>query len=440
MTLAVKPLRTVNSLVEAWSSLSKVERLQTFQELSRQDAEDIFLSLPTTHQAEIYSSVADSERRSWIRLLAPDDAADLIQELQPELRTESILLLDSPTRTEVYALLAYAEDKAGGLMNSRFLRLRPEASVDEAIRYLRAQINSQVESMTYAYVLEADQKLIGVVSFRQLFTAPPDKRVMNIMKTDLITIPEEMDQEKISILFSKQGLMAIPVIDQNHHMKGIITIDDIIHVVQEEATEDIQKIGGTQVLEGSYLETNIFQMVKKRIGWLAMLFIGELFTATAMGYFSSEIERAVVLALFIPLIISSGGNSGSQASTLIIRAMALGEVQFKNWWQVFFREICSGLLMGSMLALIGLSRILLWPNRTALYGEHYMLVGLAVAASIISVVLWGGLVGSMLPFILRRLGFDPAAASAPLVATLVDVTGLVIYFSLAALILTGTVL
>jgi magnesium transporter len=234
--------------------------------------------------------------------------------------------------------------------------------------------------------------------------------------------------------------MAFPVVDSEGRMKGIVTLDDIVDVVREEATEDIQKIGGTAVLDAPYLRMSTFAMIKKRVGWLSVLFLGESLTATAMGYFEAEIARAVVLALFVPLVISSGGNSGSQATTLVIRAMALGEIKLRDWWHVMRREIVSGLGLGATLASIGIARILLWQALFHTYGEHHLQIAMCVALSLVGVVLWGTLVGSMLPFLLRRLGLDPATASAPFVATLVDVTGLVIYFSVARVILEGTLL
>ena len=260
------------------------------------------------------------------------------------------------------------------------------------------------------------------------------------MKSDLIKIPVDLDQEQIGQVFSQQNLMALPVIDSLGHMKGIVTFDDVATAIQEEATEDIQKLGAVETLDAPYFKTSLLQMIKKRGGWLIILFVGEMFTATAMAYFQVEIERAVVLALFIPLIISSGGNSGSQASTLIIRAMALGEVRLKDWWRVFIREVLTGLCLGAFLGLVGLLRIMIWPTREEVYGAHYFLVALTVAASIVGVVLWGTISGSMLPFLLRKLKFDPASASAPAVATLVDVTGLIIYFTMAILILKGVLL
>ena len=427
-------------LLEAWNLLVPEDRLESFQALPRPEAEDLFLSLSARDQAELLLMLPQPERRSWIRLLAPDDAADLIQEIPPEEREEILALLDDTTRKEVNGLLAYAEDDAGGLMNPRYVRVRPDMTVDEAITYLRRQAADRAGAMYYAYVLDAEQKLRGVVSFRKLLSARPDQRVEELMQTDLITVPEAMDQEELSRLFATYRLVSFPVVDAQGHMKGIVTLDDIVDVVREEATEDIQKIGGTAALDAPYLRIGIVDMIKKRAGWLAALFIGETLTATAMGYFEAEIARAVVLALFVPLVISSGGNSGSQATTLIIRAMALGEVRLRDWWRVVQREFFSGLGLGVILATIGIIRILVWQAFFHTYGQHHLLVALTVAASLVGVVLWGTLVGSSLPFLLRRLGFDPASASAPFVATLVDVTGLVIYFTTAKIVLSGTLL
>ena len=249
-----------------------------------------------------------------------------------------------------------------------------------------------------------------------------------------------MDQEALSKLFMRHHLLMVPVVDAEGRIKGIVSVDDIVDVVQEEATEDIQKIGGAASLDGPYLQVSLAKMIQKRAGWLAALFLGEMLTATAMGYFEAEIARAVILALFVPLIISSGGNSGSQATTLVIRAMALGEVRPRDWWRVIRREFTTGLALGLILAAIGLVRILLWQYWFGTYGEHYFLIAMTVGLSLVGVVMWGSLMGSILPFILRSLGFDPASASAPFVATIVDVTGLVIYFTVAAVVLRGTLL
>lgn len=428
------------SLIESWSAFGPGERKNRFAELPRTEAEELFLNLRPHEQAELIIEASVLEKRSWVRMLAPDDVADLIQEMGTEHKDEILAILDPQTRREVIALLAYEEDNAGGLMSSRFVRLRPDMSVDEAISYIRIQAKTQVETIYYAYVIDADQTLIGSVSFRELFSAAPHKKIRDIMTDDLVKIPLNLDQEQIAKIFAQQNLMALPVVDEWGHMKGIVTFDDIANVLQEEATEDIQKLGAVEALDLPYLKTSFREMIKKRGGWLLVLFVGEMLTASAMGFFQHEIEKAVVLALFIPLIISSGGNSGSQASTLIIRAMALGEVRLKDWWRVLGRELMAGLCLGLILGTIGLLRVWLWPTREQTYGEHYIGIGLTVGISVIGVVLWGTISGSMLPFVLRKLKLDPATASAPFVATLVDVTGLIIYFTAAHMVLSGTLL
>ena len=275
---------------------------------------------------------------------------------------------------------------------------------------------------------------------RVYFSARGETHVSEVMATDLVTVPEQMDQEEVGRIFAQHDLVAVPVLDADGVMKGIVTIDDIVDVVEEEATEDIQKLGGMQALDAPYLQVGLWEMVKKRAGWLTVLMIGEMFTATAMGYYEHQISKAVVLALFVPLIISCGGNSGSQASTLVIRALALNELRLKDWRRVLGRELKAGLALGLILGVIGVLRIVLWPDAAEVYSEHYVGVGLAVGASVGGVVLWGATMGAMLPLLLHRAGFDPASASAPFVATLVDVTGLMIYFSVATSVLKGTLL
>ena len=429
----------VAELKEQWSGLAPEDRLAAFQALPADEADDLFLGLSTREQYELLRHLPAGRRRIWVRLLPPDDAADLIQECPEEERTWLLELLDDFTRAEVIGLLAYKEDAAGGLMNPRFARLRPEMTVDEAISYLRRQVG-HVATIYYGYVLDPDQRLLGVASFRELFTGDRNALVRDVMRTDFIFVGEEMDQEAVAKLFSEHRLLAVPVVDAGGHIKGIVTADDIVDVVKEEAGEDIQKLGGLEVLTGPYMETKFGQMVRKRGGWLAVLFFGEMFTATAMAYFEDEIARAVVLAMFIPLIISSGGNSGSQAATLVIRAMAVGEVRLRDWWRVMRREVLTGLMLGGILGTIGFVRIELWQAAFRLYGEHSLFVALTVGVSLVAVVMWGTLSGSMLPFLLRGLGLDPATASAPFVATIVDVSGLVIYFTVASLILRGTLL
>ena len=431
---------TPSELYEAWPILSTEERVEGFEVLERKHADDFFLQLNARDRAELILGLPAGERRLWMRLLAPDDAADLIQEAPAEEREGLLALLDDATRREVKGLLDYAEDDAGGLMNTRYSRLRADMTVDEAISYLRRDARAREKTVYYAYVVDVEERLLGVVSFRDLIVASGEKLVREVMRTEVISAPEDLDQEALSQLFMRHHLMMVPVVDAQGRIKGIVSVDDIVDVVQEEATEDIQKLGGVETLQGPYLQVPLLRMIQKRAGWLAALFLGEMLTATAMGQFQAEIARAVVLALFVPLIISSGGNSGSQATTLVIRAMALGELRIRDWWRVMRREFITGLGLGAILACIGLIRILTWQGLFNAYGEHYLLIAMTVALSLVGVVLWGSLIGSILPFILRGLGFDPASASAPFVATLVDVTGLVIYFTVAATILRGTLL
>lgn len=430
----------VAALFESWTLLTPPERFAQFQSLSRTDAEEFFLTLGARDQAQIIITLPTSERRSWIRLLAPDDAADVLQEVPPEDREDVGALLDKVTKREVTALLAYAEDEAGGLMSPRYARLRPDMRVDEAVTYLRRQARRPIETISYFYVLEQDQKLLGVASLRDLFLEPENKLISEIMQSDVVSVLEETKQEDISRLMKQHDLVAIPVVDEENHLKGIITVDDLIDAIEEAVTEDIQKIGGTEALEAPYLEIGFWQMLRKRAGWLSILFLGEMFTANAMAYFEQEIAAAVVLALFIPLVISSGGNSGSQASTLVVRAIALGEIRTRMWRRILIRELGSGLALGCILGGLGFVRVVLWPHSAQVYGEHYVQIALTLSVTLVGIVMWGTIIGSMLPLLLKRFGFDPASASAPFVATIVDVTGLIIYFTTASIFLRGILL
>ena len=426
---------------QIWPSLTDEDKLLTFYKLDRDDGDELFLRLSPSEQKLILEQANHARMRNWLRSVEPDDLVDLLQLYEEDERYQYFELLDNQTKLEVTALLAYRDDVAGGLMNTRYVRLRPSMSVEEALKYLRAQTMTNIETIYYAYVLSHDQKLIGVVSLRQILTSSK-VMISDIMTSgsSLVTIQEGQGEDDIARIFSQWSLLAIPVVDAEGRMKGVLTVDDVVSVVQEAATEDIQKLGGQEALDAPYFQISFLSMVKKRAGWLLVLFVGEMFTATAMGYYEQEIDRAVVLALFIPLIISSGGNSGSQASTLIIRAMALGEVQLKDWWRVLLRELSSGISLGLILGAIGLLRIVFWPARESSYGEHYFLIAMAVGCSLVGIVLWGTLSGAMLPFVLRKCKLDPATASAPFVATLVDVTGLIIYFTIASFFLKGTLL
>jgi magnesium transporter len=440
--MAKKKELTYLDVAEAWPELSAAERARWLKRLPLDIAHEFFFDLSAPDQADLLLALPPGERRLWIRALAPDDVADVIQAAPEDQRPGLLALLDETTRAEVTALMAYAEDEAGGLMNPRYIRVRPEMTAAEALGYFRRQARerSGPDTPAYAYVLDTDGTLLGQLGLTDLIAADPMADVAYLMSTDIVTIPEAADQEDVALLFAEHSLVAAPVVDAAGHMKGVVTADDVVAVVEEEATEDIQKLGGSEALGAPYLKTAFSQMVRKRAGWLSALFLGEMLTATAMAFFEDEIAKAVVLALFVPLIISSGGNSGSQASTLVIRAMALGEVRLRDWWRVIRRELGAGLVLGGVLGTIGFLRIIVWQAIRPLYGPHYFLVALTVFFSLIGVVTFGTLAGSLLPFILRRLGFDPASASAPFVATLVDVTGLVIYFSVASAILRGTIL
>jgi magnesium transporter len=355
-------------LREAWPLLDATERVEGFLALGRADALPFFRSLSARSQAQILRGSPADERLLWARALAPDDLVDVLQELSPDERDAILGGLDDATHREVAALLAYAEDAAGGLMNPRFVRARPEMTVDEAIRYVRRQSHGQaVETIYYVYVLDAGQRLLGVLSVRELLAAKADSLLRDIMRKDVIKVAANLDREAVAKIVARHDLLAVPVVDDEGRMQGIVTVDD---VVVAEATEDIQQFGGLEALDAPYMQTGFLPMLKKRAGWLAVLFIGEMLTARAMGHFEEEIERAVVLALFVPLIISSGGNSGSQASTLVIRAMALGEVKVADWFRIVRRELAAGLSLGAILASIGAARILLWQAAFGSYGEH----------------------------------------------------------------------
>ena len=321
-------------------------------------------------------------------------------------------------------------------MSPRFARLRPESTVDEAISYLRQQAGS-VETIYYAYILDQGQHLMGVLSLRELFSAEPGKLIRDLMHANVISVSDHANQKEVARTVRDSRLLAVPVLDQQRRMVGIVTVDDIVDVVEEEAARDIQNIGGSEALDGPYLHTPFLELVRKRAGWLAILFVGEMLTATAMGFFENEIAQAVVLALFLPLIISSGGNSGSQATTLIIQAMALGDIKLRDWFRVIRRELFAGIALGLVLGTIGLTRIFIWQSLFHTYGQHTAILAVTIACSLVGVVTFGTIAGSMLPFILRSFRLNPASASAPFVATLVDVTGLIIYFSVARAIMLG---
>jgi magnesium transporter len=324
-------------------------------------------------------------------------------------------------------------------MSPDYIIVQEEWTIEEALKHIR-QFKIASDTLDAVYIIDQNGILKDDLRIAELLLASPEKKISDLMDNNFISLKVNQDQEVAVKIFSKYHRAALPVTDDLNFLVGIVTIDDILHVSKQEDTEDIQKIGGMEVLDAPYLEVSILKMVQKRAGWLVILFLSEMLTATAMGFFEDEIAKAVILALFVPLIISSGGNSGSQATTLIIRAMALGEVRIKDWWKIMRRELASGLLLGVILGTLGFFRIFAWTFFTNIYGAHWNLIALTVGFSLVGIVLWGSLTGSMLPLILKKLKFDPAASSAPFVATLVDVTGLVIYFTVAMVFLKGTLL
>jgi len=397
-----------------------------------------FEALAVHERLAALQAAGNEDRKLLIRVLAPDDAADVLQKATREFREQLLLLLDQATRAEVIALLAYAEDVAGGLMTPRFLRLRPELTIKEAKVYVERQIGAgQASTSRYIYVLAVDQKLLGVLSARELQLGASTARVEEIMRRDVITVHDHLDREAVAHVYNSHAYKALPVIDADGRMVGVLTADDIVGVVQAEATEDMHKVGGSPALDAPYLQAPLRAIIPWRAIALAILFVGETFTASALGYFQDEIAKHVALTLFMPLILSSGGNSGSQATTFVIRALALGQIKLRDAFKVFRREFIIGASLGAILAVLGLLRVLGWQFLFNMYGDLYMTYALIVLVSLIGVVLWGSLVGALLPLIIKACRCDPATSSAPLVATFVDVTGLIIYFEVAKVLLAG---
>lgn len=410
-----------------------------FRLLPRDVAADVFEYLPLDQQTEVVGRLGNEQLVNLLNEMAPDDRTRLFEELPAEVTKRALTTLRPEELAIARQLLGYPEKSAGRRMTPEYLAIRPTMTAAEALAYIRAHGKDR-ETLNVVYVTDDKGVLLDDIRLATLVLADPNAKVADLQDLQMVAIPATAQLDDVVQMFEKYDRVALPVTDTRGVLVGIITVDDVLDVAEQEATEDIQRMAGMEALDAPYLDIGFFEMIKKRAGWLAILFVGEMLTATAMGYFEHEIERAAVLALFIPLIISSGGNSGSQATSLIIRSLALRELRLADWWKVLAREVASGVVLGSLLGCIGLTRIMLWPSRETLYTEHYRWVAATVSASLIGVVTYGTVCGSMLPFILRRLGLDPATSSAPFVATLVDVSGLVIYFTVASLILRGILL
>lgn len=414
--------------------------MQIISSLSTNRAASTFKILDFNFQKMIMQELPPLKAAELLNALPADDRTAFMEELPVEVVRELIKLLEPEERKITLALLGYPEDSVGRLMTPDYLAVGEDWTTSEVMNHIR-QYGKNSETIDVVYVVNEQGKLIDDVRIREFIFASPEKKVSELVDGRYIALHVNDDQEKANQVFKMNNRVALPVVNDDNILLGIVTIDDVLWVANEEFSEDMQKIGGTEALDEPYLEVPIFKLFKKRVVWLIVLFIGEMLTATAMGYYEHEIAQAIVLALFIPLIISSGGNSGSQASTLIIQSMAVGEVSLQDWWRVMRREIVSGLLLGSVLGIIGFFRVILWGRFfPSTYGDHYVLIGITVGIALIGVVLFGTLTGSMLPILLKKLGADPAVSSAPFVATLVDVTGLIIYFSCAYMLLKGILL
>jgi len=421
------------------TALSLEDQVVVFRVLPRKDAAAVFEYLDHDAKESLLKAMAQEQVAELLSDMAPDDRTEFLEELPAEATRQLLSLLNPAERTIALTLLGYPEKSVGRLMTPHYVAVREQWTVQEVLDYVRTH-GQDSETLNVVYVVDEQGLLIDDIRIREFLLAPLDRRATDLMDRRFVALKATDDQQAAVAVFRQYDRTALPVTDTAGMLIGIVTIDDVLDVAEATATREIQRIGGSEALDEPYMDIAFGRMIQKRAGWLTALFLGEMLTATAMGAFEAEISKAVVLALFVPLIISSGGNSGSQASTLVIRALALGEVQIRDWWPVLRRELLAGLALGAILGSIGFLRISLWSAFSDIYGPHWLLVAITVAVALVGVVLWGTLSGSLLPFLLKRLGFDPAASSAPFVATLVDVTGLVIYFSVASVVLRGALL
>jgi len=401
--------------------------------LSVNRAVNVFRILEFPVQERILKKLSGAKVAQLINELPPDDRTSLFSELHADTVKTLIQHLPADDRKEALKLLGYNEDSIGRLMTPDYIAVKQTWDVTRVLNHIR-RYGKNSETIDVIYVIDENGMLLDDIRIREILLVKPETKVSDLMDGRLIALKVTDPQEEAINIFRMNNRTALPVTDSDNILLGIVTVDDILWIANEEYTEDIQKIGGTEALDEPYLDINLFKLVKKRVGWLIILFLSEMLTTTAMQSYGIELQALTMLAYFVPLIISSGGNSGSQASTLIIQAMALGEVRLTDWWRVMRREILSGLMLGGILGIIGFSRVIVWTTFSNVYGEHWLLMAFTVGFALIGVVLWGSLAGSMLPLVLKKLGFDPATSSAPFVATLVDVTGLVIYFNIATVI------
>lgn len=435
LTALVQP----EELAEIINYNQEIDFKKVFQVLDAEKAIKTFENLDFDIQMELLRSFSIEQLSNTLNQISPDDRTALFEKLPPESLQKYLSLLTDEERKTAKQLLQYPEDSIGRLMTTDFISVKEEWTIQQVLNHIRV-FGIHSETLNFIYVTDNQGFLVDDIKVNQLLLAPLDKHVSDLMDRQYIHLNAKDDQESAIEAFKSSNREALPVTDFNGLLLGIITIDDVVDVIEEEDTEDIQRFGGSEALDEPYLKVGFREMISKRAGWLVILFFGEMLTASAMGYFEDELQKAVVLALFVPLIISSGGNSGSQAATLIIRAMALGEVSISDWWRVLKREFLSGLTLGTILGVIGFFRIAVWSTFTDIYGPHWFLLALTVGFTLVGVVMFGTLSGSLFPIALRRVGLDPAVSSAPFIATLVDVTGLLFYFSMAYMVLKGTML
>jgi len=428
-----------SDLAHALTDLALDEQVVVFRVLPRKDAAGTFEYLSIEQQNALLKAMAKEDVAALLNDMAPDERTRFLEELPASATRQLLALLTPEERAVAVTLLGYPEGSIGRLMTPHYVRVKEEWTVPAVLDHIRRH-GQKSETLNVIYVVDDEGVLIDDIHIRELLLTDPGNRVRDLMDRRFVALKATDEQETAVAVFRSEDLAALPVTDTSGVLIGIVTVDDMLDVAEAEATKDIQRVGGMEALDEPYMDIAFPRMIQKRAGWLTALFLGEMLTATAMGFFEKEIARAIVLALFVPLIISSGGNSGSQASTLVIRALALGEVSLGDWWRVMRRELGAGLALGGILGSIGFFRIAIWSAFSTIYGPHWLLVATTVSLSLVGVVLWGTLAGSLLPFLLRRLGFDPAASSAPFVATLVDVTGLIIYFSVGLVVLRGTLL
>ena len=443
--------RNFAALREVVQDFTPADVAEIITEMQEEDQAVVFRILPHDQATEVLEYLEPDAQQSVLKAMGTSDAARILNDMSADDRTAlleelpgaavaRLLQLLSPEEKAIaQGLLNYPDGSVGRLMTPDLMRVQDEWTVQQVLDHVRTH-GEDSETLHTLYVTDTSGRLIDDIRIGEILLSPLDRRVSDIHDSSFVALRATDDAALAVDVFKKYDRTTLPVIDSQEKLLGLVTIDDILDIAEAEATEDMQKIGGLEALDDPYMDVPLLDLVRKRGVWLVVLFLGQMLTATVMGFFEKELSSALTLALFIPLIISSGGNSGSQASTLIIRAMSLGEITLADWWRVMKREIASGLLLGAMLASIGFLRIVVWSGFSEIYGPHYLLIGATVSAAVLGVVLWGTISGAMLPLLLRRCGIDPATSSAPFVATLVDVTGLIIYFTAAMLILRGTVL